>query len=59
VLAQALKMLRRLRNTNAIPSAQSLREESTAQARRWAHSDDVKEAVASMLQRRKPAYRRR
>jgi enoyl-CoA hydratase/carnithine racemase len=59
VLAGALKMLRTLRNSNAIPPARSLREESSAQSRRWAHSDDVKEAVASMLQRRKPAYRRR
>lgn len=59
VLAQALKMLRLLRNSNAIPSAQSLREASTAELRRWAGSDDVKEAVAALLQRRRPVYRRR
>lgn len=59
VLAQALKMLRTLRNSNRIPSAPSLRRASTDESRRWAHSDDVKEAVAALLQRRKPVYRGR
>lgn len=58
-LQQGLKLIREIRNRNQAPSTSDLREQATELSRRLAQTEDTREAVAALLQRRQPQYRRR
>lgn len=59
VLQAALGMLRDIRNRNAAPGARELRERSNVRSRALTGTEDWREAVAALLKKRRPRYRRR
>lgn len=59
VLRAALKALRQIRHSHAVPSQEVLRERATADSRTLAASADGREAIDAFVERREPRYQAR